>query len=282
MGEDRVVAARPVRAQRRGHGLVQGARGELLPDHQETRHADPLVVRGELVPGEREPGVVPAHADPRPDAEREDDGLARDPPLHGDELRFRRLAQVVGVGNPEMAVGRERRPDHQVRAATANRLGRPGLRRRDRPDLLDGRGEEGQRDRPRPPRPRRRSRPRATACPRGWRRGTARQGPAARRASGRRGARHRTPPPRGAPARSPLRRPGPPRGGRRRRAGRESRRPCRSPWLRSRRGAPAAGAVSSCPRRGSGRTSCAPGPGSRRAGTASPSGSARGSRSGPA
>ena len=44
-------------------------RRQLLPDHEQARHADTVVVRRQLVARQREPGVVPADADPRPDAE---------------------------------------------------------------------------------------------------------------------------------------------------------------------------------------------------------------------
>jgi hypothetical protein len=145
VGEDGVVAAGAVAPKGHRHRRLQRARGELLANHQEARHAHPLVVRGQLVPGEREAGIVPADADPGPDPDREDHRLARDQPLDRHELRLGILAEVVGVGHVEAAIRGERRPDDEVRAAARHALGGPRLRRPNRPDLLDGGGEERQR-----------------------------------------------------------------------------------------------------------------------------------------
>ena len=123
MGEHRVVAAGAVRPQGHRHRLVQGPRGELLADHEQPRDPDPLVVRRQLVAGQREPGVVPADADPRPDAEREHHRLARARATRPRRPRPPRPSTRSLVwATQRWPSARGRRPDDQVRAAAVDGL----------------------------------------------------------------------------------------------------------------------------------------------------------------
>ncbi len=119
--EDRVVRGGSIRSEGHCHRLVQGGRGQLLPDHQQPRHAHPLVVGRQLVPGQGQPRRVPAHADPGPDAQREHHGLAGHMPLDCDHGRLRGGREVVVVRDPDVAVGRGRWRRDEVAAPPVHR-----------------------------------------------------------------------------------------------------------------------------------------------------------------
>ena len=82
-----------------------------------ARDAEPLVVRRELVAGEREAGGVPADAQPRHAAQLEDRRVAVDPLLDADDVLLGRWPQVVRVADEQVPVGASRDgPGHDVAA----------------------------------------------------------------------------------------------------------------------------------------------------------------------
>jgi hypothetical protein len=105
---------------------------EHVANLQEAWDADALVVRCELVPGDRESGVVPADADPGADPERKDHRFSGNAPLDSDHVFLVGCGKVVVVRDEQPF--RARRADHQVGAAS--RRGHGG-------ELLDGGGKDG-------------------------------------------------------------------------------------------------------------------------------------------
>jgi hypothetical protein len=96
-----------------------------------------LVVRTELVPREREAGLIPPDADPRDAADLQDDRFVVDRLLDRDDVGLRLGPEIVVVTDPEMAVGGRGGAGHHVAAPAL----RP-LRVRRVPQLLDGGREE--------------------------------------------------------------------------------------------------------------------------------------------
>src|SRR5215211_3310139 len=84
-------------------GVGQRAPRQHVAHLEEARDADALVLGRDLVPGHREPGVGPAHADPGADAEREDRRLVLDPPLDRDHVLLFAGSEIVGVADEEVA-----------------------------------------------------------------------------------------------------------------------------------------------------------------------------------
>lgn len=121
------------------HRLGERACPQLGTHEQEPRYAAPLVVGAQLVAGQRQAGAVPPDADPRSDADAEDDDIARNVPLNGDDVALRRRGQIVVVGHEQVAGTRGSRCYQQVGAAP---LGPARLRRPLLPQFLDRRGEE--------------------------------------------------------------------------------------------------------------------------------------------
>ena len=116
-----VVARRAVGAQRHRHHLVQRSRPHHLEHLMRARDAQPLVVRRELVAGERQPGRVPPDAQPRHPAELEDRRIVADAPLDADDAVLHRRAQVVVVPDEQVPVGRRRRSRNDVAAPPSGR-----------------------------------------------------------------------------------------------------------------------------------------------------------------
>ncbi len=199
-----VVRGRAIVTQRRAHHRVERRVAEHRAHLELARDADPLVVRRQLVAGERQPGRVPSHADPDAVADREDRRVAGNAPLDRDEFVAVARGEVVVVADQHVAVGGRGRCGHHVAAPAVDR--RAAARRpRLVPDLLDRAREQRQRvdvgafrgsvqllDQPR-------------HRLGGERPGTSRRARAARRASVPPAARRRTPPPARSRRRTPRR-----------------------------------------------------------------------------